>query len=126
SIHHGTHLEGNELTLEQTERLVKLPSNGSTTSPSEEEARQVAERVGVFAKQRDIQEVLNYRTVLEWIDEQEVPASGRPTYVPATLKELHQRIVALLLPVDHVGSYRKQQVVVRSVDTGEIVFRPPF
>src|SRR5438067_839788 len=48
TVHHGTHLEGNPL--------------------SEEEVRDVLEGQEVIARDRDIQEVLNYRNVLKFID----------------------------------------------------------
>ena len=47
-IHHGTHLEGNPL--------------------SEEEVKDVLEGEEVIARDRDIQEILNYRNVLKFID----------------------------------------------------------
>ncbi|HZZ98546.1 MAG TPA: Fic family protein [Candidatus Saccharimonadia bacterium] len=128
SVHHGTHLEGNELTLEQTERLVKANATNLTQgiAPTADESREAAERVGVFAKQRDIQEVLNYRSVLEWIDDQDIASTGVQTYTSEMLKQIHRRVVNMIVPQEQVGGYRKQQVVVRSVDTGEVVFRPPF
>src|SRR3990172_13220120 len=48
TIHHGTHLEGNPL--------------------SEEEVRDVLEGEEVIARDRDIQEIINYRNVLKFID----------------------------------------------------------
>ena len=47
-IHHGTHLEGNPL--------------------SEEEVKDVLDGQDVIARDRDIQEILNYREVLKFID----------------------------------------------------------
>src|SRR5258706_11155573 len=60
TIHHGTHLEGNDLTLEQTKMLFQV--NG--TNPET-----VGDQAGVTAKEQDIQEIINYRNVLAWIDE---------------------------------------------------------
>ncbi len=48
TVHHGTHLEGNPL--------------------SEEEVKDVLEGTEVIARDRDIQEILNYRNVLKFID----------------------------------------------------------
>src|SRR3989339_782211 len=48
TIHHGTHLEGNQL--------------------SSEEVRDVLEGQEVVARDRDIQEIINYRNVLKFID----------------------------------------------------------
>src|SRR3984885_14619027 len=49
SVHHGTHIEGNELNLDQAEKVI--------------------EGQEVVARQRDIQEVINYRSVMEFIEE---------------------------------------------------------
>src|SRR5439155_4554997 len=49
SVHHGTHIEGNELNLDQTEKVV-MGQN-------------------IVARARDIQEVINYRRVMEYIGE---------------------------------------------------------
>src|SRR3984885_15680187 len=48
-VHHGTHIEGNELNLDQAEKVI--------------------EGQDVIARQRDIQEVINYRRVMEFIEE---------------------------------------------------------
>src|SRR3989344_2406936 len=48
TVHHGTHLEGNRL--------------------SEEEVKDVLDGKEVIARERDIQEVINYRNVLKFID----------------------------------------------------------
>ena len=49
SVHFGTHIEGNELTLNQAEKVI--------------------EGGDIIARDRDIQEVLNYRKVMEFIGE---------------------------------------------------------
>src|SRR5690349_18309545 len=49
SVHHGTHIEGNPLT--------------------EEEVKEVLAGEDVVARDRDIQEVLNYRNVLKLLDD---------------------------------------------------------
>jgi len=48
SVHYGTHIEGNELNLNQAEKVI----DGKE----------------VLARDRDIQEVINYRKVMEYID----------------------------------------------------------
>ena len=128
SIHHGTHLEGNELTKEQTEKIVQVRGD---------DPEQAAEQAGVFAKERDVQEVLNYRAVLEWIDAQDLGMSEdkkergkeivkHPEYTEDMLRALHSLVVSRVIPDENVGVYRTKQVVVRSVDSGEVVYRPPL
>src|SRR5258708_6877178 len=51
TIHHGTHIEGNELNLTQAEKVMM--------------------GIEVIARARDIQEVINYRRVMEYIDKTE-------------------------------------------------------
>src|SRR3990167_11193131 len=49
TVHHGTHIEGNDLTLIQTKKVL--------------------EGEQVFGRDRDVQEVINYRNVVKLIDE---------------------------------------------------------
>src|SRR5690349_16526038 len=60
TVHFGTKIEGNDLTQEQTEQVVRLEE---MLDP-----KQIAERAGIIARERDIQEVINYRNVMNWID----------------------------------------------------------
>jgi Fic family protein len=117
TVFHGTHLEGNDLTREQTEQLVRL--NNAV------DAESAKQQSGVMAKDRDVQEVINYRSVLEWIDQWQDFIGKEVIYSEDILKTLHALTTQRALPDDQVGAYRKQQVVVRSVQTGEIAFRPP-
>src|SRR5262245_41186631 len=49
SVHHGTHIEGNELDMDQAEKVIMGQQ--------------------IVARPRDIQEVINYRRVVELIEE---------------------------------------------------------
>jgi Fic family protein len=142
SVHHGTHLEGNEITKEQTEKLMRLEIGRN------EEAGDAAQAAGIYARHRDIQEIMNYREVLEWIDIHAADGRGRSLCTEETLKRLHdivvrnldleqpsttgiqtpsilaEQVAAQLTQKDKTG-YRTKQVVVRSVESGEVAFRPP-
>jgi Fic family protein len=100
TVHHGTHIEGNELNYSEAEKVLAG-----------------AEVVG---RERDIQEVLNYRSVLKFIEEYQ---SGEISQ--ETLKHIHSLTVNRILPDDVVGEYRRTQVVVKNSATGEVTFRPP-
>src|SRR3990167_7144965 len=71
TIHYGTHLEGNQLNREQVEKIV-------VDDDLKEEGRRQKEEIypgssfqpSIAARERDIQEVLNYREVLKYIDSQ--------------------------------------------------------
>src|SRR3990167_8167744 len=55
SVHYGTHIEGNELNLSQAEKVL--------------------EGKEVLARDRDIQEVINYRKVIEYISQLQIANS---------------------------------------------------
>lgn len=117
TVFHGTHLEGNDLTREQTEQLVRLDDVV--------DAEHAKQRSGIIAKDRDVQEVINYRSVLEWIDQWQDFIGKHVVYSEDILQTLHALTTQRILTDDQVGTYRKQQVVVRSVHNGQIAFRPP-
>lgn len=100
TVHHGTHIEGNDL--------------------SKTEAEQVLAGHTIVGRERDIQEVLNYRNVLKFIEGFEGKAISEEV-----IKHLHALTAHRVLADDQVGEYRKTQVVVKNAETGEITFRPP-
>jgi len=116
AVHFGTKIEGNELSAEQTDRVVRLENVTSSKA--------AMEKAGIMARERDVQEVLNYRTVLSWIDQQ---AHLKPEQVfnEETLITLHRLTVKDLVEDQYVGSYRDKQVIVQSATQGGVVFRPP-
>lgn len=100
TVHHGTHIEGNELNITEAEKVLAGAK--------------------IVGRDRDIQEVLNYRSVLQFIeqyDNNEISAE--------TLKHIHSLTVHKMLEDAAVGEYRRTQVVVKNSQTGEITFRPP-
>lgn len=124
TIHYGTHLEGNPLSKEQVEAVVgddiPLPT--------------IKYPVGdVVARERDIQEVLNYRQVLRYIDNLGVPVVSsygriKTDFTPYTLEilsQVHRMTSAKILPESEQGKIRKVAVVIRNKATGAIIYRPP-
>jgi Fic family protein len=105
SVHHGTHIEGNELNLTQAERVMMGES--------------------VVARQRDIQEVINYRKVMEYIG---ALSEARSDFAVTEdfILTLHGMTVERILAPERCGVYRQTQVVVRNSLTGEVTFRPPL
>ena len=101
-IHHGTHIEGNKLDMEQAQKVL----TGQKIS----------------GRERDIQEVINYRKVVESIGE--VREIGE-RIEESLIRHLHKLIINKILPKDKSGVYRNTQVVVKSNQTGEVTFRPP-
>jgi len=116
AAHYGTRIEGNDLSLEQAQKVVMVGG---------QDAGLVAERAGVSARERDIQEVLNYREVLRWIDTWGMKMSDPAVFSEDTFKALHRMVVQKLLPEDQAGDYRKVQVAIKNSRTGETTFMPP-
>lgn len=102
SVYHGTQIEGNELTLQQ--------------------AKQVIEGENVIARERDIQEVINYRNVMSYIDKK---ANNLGNYDLATLLDIHKLTVENIIDPTQSGALRTTQVIIREAGTGKVIFRPP-
>lgn len=102
TVYHGTHIEGNDLSFDQT--------------------RKVLEGEEVVGRERDIQEVINYRRVMELIDEL---VDKRGGYNTSGLKDLHQETVNNLIAAEKTGEFRKTQVVIKEEGTGKVIFQPP-
>lgn len=100
TTHFGTHIEGNELSLTQVQKVLD------------------GERI--VARDRDVQEVINYRAVLDYIDRRQDAKIDENTIL-----ELHQIVVKNVLTPDEAGKYREKEVVIRNSITGEVAFHPP-
>lgn len=107
TIHHGTHIEGNPL--------------------SDEEVKDVLDGKEVLARDRDIQEVLNLRNTLKFIDELWQQYGGGKQYVltPEVILEMHRLTVDQLISTESAGQYRNRQVVLKNSLTGAISYTPP-
>ena len=100
TTHYGTHIEGNELSLTQVQRVLD------------------GERI--VARERDVQEVINYRKAIEFMaDNTDAPINEK------FILKLHRTVVANLLDDGSAGAYREKEVVIRNSITGEVSFRPP-
>jgi len=102
TVHFGTHIEGNELNLDQAEKVLSGQD--------------------VVARERDIQEVINYRKAMEFLEE---IREKKQEISEELIKKLHKITVNKILPVEKCGEYRKTQVVIKNSQTGQVSFRPP-
>lgn len=116
TVHYGTKIEGNELSEEQADKVVKL----QYVTDSKEALRQT----GITARERDVQEVINYRNVIAWIDRQ-TNVKSTQVFTLDTLNTLHRLTVQSLIEDEFVASFRKKQVIVQSATSGGVIFRPP-
>jgi Fic family protein len=101
-VHHGTHIEGNDLNLTQTKKILEGES--------------------VMARARDIQEVINYRNVVGLLDEYAYKRGG---YELEMIKDIQKTSVDKIVPEDKLGFFRRSQVIIKNEDTQEIILRPP-
>ena len=110
TVHHGTHLEGNDLSLS--------------------EAKRVIEGEHIVARDRDVQEVINYRNVIKYIDrlvpsKKKAGETGGFHYIQTMLKKINQIVCERVIDSDRSGKYRQVQVILRNSTTEKVVFRPP-
>jgi len=111
AVHYGTALEGNDLTMGEAQLLVERDVDS---------VKQATE-AGVVAKDRDVQEVINYRKVLDYI----TSLSRDDEYSEELLLNMHKLITARIIPEEESGRFREIQVVLKNSVTGEVGFKPP-
>jgi len=103
AAYHGTHIEGNSL--------------------QKGDAKDILEGRDVIGRPRDIQEIINYRKVIEYIDEEAKKKIDKVSEV--IIKKLHKIITEKILALEILGEYRVKQVIIRNSSNGEVTFRPP-
>ncbi len=133
-IHHGTHLEGNDLNLNEVEEILDPASPGTVPQRnprlqaeegSSADEGTVPHGTQIVARDRDIQEVINYRSVMDYLDTfTPSVAKGEVGLTRHILQEIHRLTVTGILPESESGHYRSVKVVIRNTASGEITFRP--
>lgn len=88
SVHFSTHIEGNALNFSEVKKIV--------------EGREGE----VFARERDIQEILNYRKAMEFIDKM---AEGEVVLGAEQIKKIHAILTERIIPDERRGAYRQGQ-----------------
>jgi Fic family protein len=104
TVHHGTHLEGNQLDFDEAKEVVLSQNLHSIRT-------------------RDVQEVINYREVMDYLEK--ALSQEKQTITEAMFKKIHQLAVNKILPVNLAGNYRLKRVVIKDSASGEVTFRPP-
>lgn len=103
SAYHGTHIEGNNL--------------------HKEDAKDILLGHDVIGRPRDIQEIINYRKVIEFIDDEANKKIDKIS--EQIIKKLHRILTDKILVNEQIGEYRTKQVIIRNSANGEVTFRPP-
>jgi len=93
TAHYGTKIEGNDLTREQAHQILISDSVNSKRASLDAD---------VIARERDIQELINYRNVVLWIDRQEKNYSQK-LLSEETLKILHTLTMEKLIEDKYLG-----------------------
>lgn len=126
AVHYATKLEGNDLSYQEVAKVI--------------------EGEKIIGQERDVQEVINYRNVVEYLEElltrykENLPLPGEKTtptstqrqegtpflYTENILKRVQELAVEKIIKPDQAGKYRKVQVVLANSQTGETVFKPPI
>ncbi|MBW7954029.1 Fic family protein [Candidatus Dojkabacteria bacterium] len=101
TIHHSIAIEGNALSLSETEEVI-------------------AGRSPVTIRQRDIREIINYRNAIAYIEDKR-----NQTMSLDFILGLHKVMGEGVLPKEKVGVVRTTDSVIISSKTGEVVFDPP-
>jgi Fic family protein len=102
TVHHGTHIEGNDLSLLETKKVL--------------------EGQEIVAHERDIKEVINYRDVVKLLEELKNKRGG---YTKDMLLDIHKDTVKNIITPEKIGIFRKTQVVIKEEGTGKIILQPP-
>lgn len=119
TVHHGTHIEGNDLSLDQA-GMVLRGFQGETN------ALDLAQKAGLVARERDVQEIINYRNVMKYLEHLHYQKNQEDfQYTEDQIRQVHKLVVHRLVPEGSRGVYRQTQVVLKDSRTGEITFRPP-
>lgn len=103
SAYHGTHIEGNNL--------------------HKDDAKDILMGRDVIGRPRDIQEIINYRKVIEFIDDEANKKIDKIS--EQIIKKLHRILTDKILVNEQIGEYRTKQVIIRNSANGEVTFRPP-
>jgi len=121
-VHYGTHIEGNSLSFAEARRVMEGPAVS-------------AELADLVGEGRDIQEVINYRRAMKYIeglvkqfgsDRAALPiASSSFLYTKDQLLKMHALTVERILPDNQCGKLRNTQVVAKDSRTGKIILRYP-
>lgn len=103
TIYASTHIEGNVLGRRAVEKVL---------------AGEI-----VTARQRDIQEIVNYRNCLNYVDK--IYRDTRKAFNDVMIREFHRVLMRDLLPEPELGVFRQVQNYIVDARSGKTVYTPP-
>lgn len=95
TVHHATALEGNSLNFTEVRKILEG-----------------GEDHGVIARERDVQEVINYRKAIDFIDQ--LVKSGTKRIDEETIRRANAIITEKIVESAHVGIYRRVGAISRN------------
>ena len=90
-----------------------------------QEAKKVIEGENLVARSRDVQEVINYRQALKYLDSLGKDLREGWHYELEMLEKINEIVCERLVEPDQLGVFRSGQAVLKDNQTDEVVFRPP-
>lgn len=105
-IHYSARIEGNPLELSDAKKIVE---------GREDE---------VVARVRDIQEIINYRKTMDYIDKK-TKAKGAKNITERDILEIHALIMDRILPLEECGIYRDFKIGTKNSHTQEFSYIAP-
>jgi len=100
TIHFSTKIEGNKLDYKEARKVIK------------------GNHIKTF-RRRDIQEIINYREVIEYIS-----SLKNQKVTKKLLLEIHKKVMKNILPLSELGKFRTCEEALLDSDTYEVVFEP--
>jgi len=102
AVHYSTHIEGNPLNFSDAKKVLEGKAED------------------LVARERDINDIINYRNVLKYIENiQKAPIDEK------TILTIHKVVMDKILTSEKSGKFRLEKVAVRNSKTKEISFTPP-
>lgn len=111
-VHYSTAIEGNYLKLNEVRQIISSPESKTLGLHQDEQGNQMV------ARQRDVQEVINYRDVVAYIEKIIKTDDEKFQLKKEDVFSIHKTILKNILD-DKAGSYRTEPAVTVNYVTGE-------
>lgn len=120
TVHYATALEGNALNLTEVRRIIEGSPEGEADSGF---MNHESNQQGMVARERDVQEVINYRDAIDYMDR--LSQRENKQISEETITEMNKIITQKILPDDNGGKYREVGAYSRNSLTWEKTLQWP-